>query len=222
MESLTSNHVESAHRLDVLPRAITALVLLSRRARNAGEPDDAHADGATLRSLARWGVARKEIEWLLNATYVAPAADPDFAGAYRCRSSFVVTPAGARFLEQILAAVNVRGTRPAGGDSPGELPSWDGRELVYVGALLKRFERPAPNQECLLDEFERHGWAKHIENPLPEAGDVSPADRLHDAVKRLNRSLLTPLLHFGGNGRGTGVCWRDLHFFPAHDRDTSH
>jgi hypothetical protein len=200
---------ESLRHLDLLPRAIGALVFLSRHACERGDADHV---GASLLSLAKWGVSREEMEWLVNASYVAPAAaDLTNAGAqagdYRS-SSFVVTPAGTRFLKQIFAAIDRRDEATRGGDSPSERPAWDGRELRYLGALLKRFDRPAPNQERLLDEFERQGWTRYIENPLNEAGDISPVDRLRDAVKRLNRSLVTPLLHFGGNGRGTGVCWR--------------
>jgi hypothetical protein len=85
---------------------------------------------------------------------------------------------GARFLEQIFAAIDLRERVSLGSDAPGDLPSWDGRGLRYLGALLKRFDRPAHNKERLLDEFERQGWAKYIDNPLAEAGDISPADRL--------------------------------------------
>jgi hypothetical protein len=91
-----------------------------------------------------------------------------------------------------------------------EIPRWDGHELRFLGVLVKRFKKTAPNQEALLDEFESRRWPRQVEDPLPHIEDVSPVDRLHDAIKRLNRSLDVPLLHFGGNGKGTGVYWRSV------------
>ncbi|MBI1900417.1 MAG: hypothetical protein HYS13_04785 [Planctomycetia bacterium] len=74
--------------------------------------------------------------------------------------------------------------------------------------MVKRFRRPAPNQERILARFEQLGWPERIDDPLPKAGEVVPTQRLHEAVKRLNGAQLRRLLHFWGDGTGRGVCWR--------------
>jgi hypothetical protein len=88
-------------------------------------------------------------------------------------------------------------------------PRWDAsaRELRWGSIVIKRFRRPAPNQERILATFEELGWPPRIDDPLPPAGEVAPARRLHEAVRRLNGAQLHRLVHFGGDGTGRGVCW---------------
>lgn len=95
-------------------------------------------------------------------------------------------------------------------DGPPAIPRWDPlkREFSYGGKLLKRFRRSAPNQERLLAAFEESGWPQRIDDPLPVDAEIVPAQRLHDTIKQLNRTLVEPLLHFHGDGTGRGVCWR--------------
>lgn len=88
-------------------------------------------------------------------------------------------------------------------------PCWNEtrRELSLAGLVVKRFRVPAQNQERILRVFEEEGWAEHIHDPLPENYDIDAPTRLHDAINRLNRCQINPLLRFRGDGRGTGVLW---------------
>lgn len=88
-------------------------------------------------------------------------------------------------------------------------PRWDAvrRELSLAGRIVKRFRVPARNQETILSVFEEEGWAEHIHDPLPVTQDIDAPTRLHDAINRLNRCQINPLLRFHGDGKGTGVFW---------------
>jgi hypothetical protein len=88
-------------------------------------------------------------------------------------------------------------------------PRWDAvrRELSVAGLIVKRFRVPARNQETILGVFEEEGWAEHIHDPLPATLDIDAPTRLHDAINRLNRCQINPLVRFHGDGKGTGVFW---------------
>jgi hypothetical protein len=88
-------------------------------------------------------------------------------------------------------------------------PRWDTtrRELSLAGRIVKRFRVPARNQETILSVFEEEGWAEHIHDPLPVTHEIDAPTRLHDAINRLNRCQINPLLRFHGDGKGTGVFW---------------
>ena len=93
--------------------------------------------------------------------------------------------------------------------TPALNPHWNAtrRELFLGGRIVKRFRVPARNQERILSVFEEEGWAEHIHDPLPVTYDIDAPTRLHDAINRLNRCQINPLLRFRGDGRGTGVLW---------------
>lgn len=88
-------------------------------------------------------------------------------------------------------------------------PHWNAarRELSWSGILVKRFRVPAKNQERILSVFEEDGWAEYIPDPLTVTYDIDAPTRLHDAINRLNRCQVNPLIRFHGDGRGTGVLW---------------
>jgi hypothetical protein len=88
-------------------------------------------------------------------------------------------------------------------------PRWNAnrRELSLEGLIVKRFRVPARNQETILSVFEEEGWAEHIHDPLPVTHDIDAPTRLHDAINRLNRCQINPLLRFHGDGKGTGIFW---------------
>jgi hypothetical protein len=93
--------------------------------------------------------------------------------------------------------------------APAQKPRWNAtrRELSLGGLIVKRFRVPARNQETILSVFEEEGWAEHIHDPLPKTHDIDAPTRLHDAINRLNRCQINPLLRFHGDGKGTGVFW---------------
>ncbi len=86
------------------------------------------------------------------------------------------------------------------------LPIWDAEhhELRFGRRLVKRFSRPAPNQELILAAFQELGWPARIDNPL--GGKHKRAhEHLRDSVKRLNRGQ--NILHFSADGTGEGIRW---------------
>jgi hypothetical protein len=92
------------------------------------------------------------------------------------------------------------------------LPWWDGEEweLWWNGFLLKSFERWAANQFCVLNAFEKLGWKRSIENPLPHKPNESRRkrqQRLHDTIKFLNRKHRVLRLRFHGDGSGQNIFW---------------
>jgi len=101
---------------------------------------------------------------------------------------------------------NLRGTA----EEKVALPRWDAarRELCLDGRLVKRFRRPAANQEIILAAFEEEGWPPAIDDPLPGAPGIDPRERLHEAVRRLNGSQKDAGIHFERDGSGCRVLWR--------------
>lgn len=93
-----------------------------------------------------------------------------------------------------------------------ERPCWDGerRELSFCGDLVKRFRRPAANQERILAAFEEEEWPAAIDDPLP-GSFVDAHERLHDSIRRLNRCQKVRRLRFERDGNGR-ILWRSVEF----------
>ena len=191
--------------------------------------------GMTGRDL-RWMVAEGLAEHEQEAPGYHDTARPPRRGngySFDDHPSLVLTPKGAALAEHVfgkparwpqatlsaLAAVAAETpalaterraafetNRPA---TPALNPHWNAtrRELFVAGRIVKRFRVPARNQERILSVFEENGWAEHIHDPLPVTYDIDAPTRLHDAINRLNRCQINPLLRFRGDGRGTGVLW---------------
>jgi hypothetical protein len=88
-------------------------------------------------------------------------------------------------------------------------PQWDAvyRELRVGKCVVKEYRVPSLNQESILLAFQEEGWPHRIDDPLPPQENIEPKCRLHDTIKRLNRSQKNPLIRFRGDGTGEGVCW---------------
>lgn len=97
------------------------------------------------------------------------------------------------------------------------VPTWDAprRVLSYDGQVVKRFTRPATNQERVLSAFEEEGWPPRILDPLAPHLDQAVKRRLGETIRSLNRGQAQPLLHFYGDGTGEGILWK-----PAFESDT--
>jgi hypothetical protein len=127
------------------------------------------------------------------------------------RSPQATLSAPAAVAGEIAALANARrATSQANTPAESALrPRWDAtrRELSLSGLIVKRFRVPARNQETILSVFEEERWAEHIHDPLPATHDIDAPTRLHDAINRLNRCQINPVLRFHGDGKGTGVFW---------------
>jgi hypothetical protein len=91
----------------------------------------------------------------------------------------------------------------------GPRPRWEPgpRRLWFGGQLVKWIRQPAKSQEAILAAFEEEGWPRRIDDPLPPVEGRDSLERLHEAVKGLNRSQVTRLLEFRRDGTGEGVEW---------------
>jgi len=90
-----------------------------------------------------------------------------------------------------------------------ETPHWDSdTHTLRVGAdVVKQFKQPARNQERILATFEEMRWPRHVDDPLPPAGEVPAKVRLRFTIWRLKRRHKKKRLTFSGDGTGEGIFW---------------
>src|SRR6266851_3434389 len=88
-------------------------------------------------------------------------------------------------------------------------PRWDvaKRTLYFRGVIVKRFKQPSENQEAILAELDAKGWPPRIDNPLYDNDKAKREERMHDGIKNLNLHQRNRMIHFGGDGYGTGIIW---------------
>jgi hypothetical protein len=127
-------------------------------------------------------------------------------------SCFILTPTGVAVAQGDGISLN------SGTDFFTEVPVWDAlsRELRFLGQTVKCFHQPAPDQELVLAAFQEQGWVTRIDDPLPPRHARNAKKRLWTTIKSLNRHQIHHLLHFGGDGTGTGVRWRGC--YPSDTR----
>jgi hypothetical protein len=82
-------------------------------------------------------------------------------------------------------------------------PSWDSasRRLYFGDTLCLEYNRPAPNQELVLNAFQEQDWIQRIDDPL------SPG-RLADTISDLQEKLRGKALIIERDGSGRGITWR--------------
>jgi hypothetical protein len=193
------------------------------------------ADGGLLRwkLAARWRTLRRAgctdagLEWLLAKKYAEHALEttlpfdrkrtfrPLTPPWFHRRSRFALTEAGAAFARQIChkttsSTDGPRSAAPKHPDSSSAKPHWDvaHRQLMVGNRVVKRFKRPARNQELILAAFQEEDWPERIDDPIPGIHGKSAWRRLHDAIKALNHNQTKPGVHFYGDGSGRGVRWQ--------------
>jgi hypothetical protein len=95
--------------------------------------------------------------------------------------------------------------------APHAAPQWNvrRRELSVDNHIIKCFRQPARNQELILAVFQEENWPTRIDNPLPADDGDDGAERLKDAVRRLNDQRM-PRLRSLRDGRGEGVLWEHI------------
>jgi hypothetical protein len=88
-------------------------------------------------------------------------------------------------------------------------PIWDKdkRELWFRDRLIKRFRRPAPDQEAILAAFEEQKWKNPIDDPLPGRAGCVRKRHLRATIDNMNRSLKGTTIRVGGDGTGQGLWW---------------
>jgi hypothetical protein len=90
------------------------------------------------------------------------------------------------------------------------VPVWDPElhELRVGRQVVKRFIRPAPSQELILNVFAEEGWPAAIDDPLPALHGIDLKRRLHHTIRNLNRAQHPHVIQFSINGQGKRIRWR--------------
>jgi hypothetical protein len=100
-------------------------------------------------------------------------------------------------------------TSPAGAatDLAAVKPRWDAdrRSLHFGDRELKRYRRPAPNQEQILAAFEEEGWPRRIDDPLEPGKLKDTLEDLNETIKK--ETIRQHFLRFEGDGTGRGILW---------------
>ncbi len=163
---------------------------------------DAGLSHSDLRLLVYDGYVKHQVEWTRRGAKQRTFRQPRSLRIEE-RSCFVLTSAGLELAHEVDGYHTPEASACA-------QPYWDHdlRELRIGSVVAKRFRQPAKNQETILSAFQREGWPPRIDNPLPGDDATAALERLHDAVKRLNRQH-RPALSFHSDGND-GVVWQSL------------
>lgn len=154
-------------------------------------------ENGVLRRLVDEGLARMGTE-PANGEEQRPTSRGLRQALHCDRACFVLTNSGVHVAR-----------RGCPGPASDGVPRWDGesRELRLDDWVVKRFRRPAPDQEAILAALEEQGWTRNLDDPLPPQDGQVAKQRFHDAIKRLNKGQKPWLIRFMGNGLGTGLRW---------------
>jgi hypothetical protein len=177
-------------------------------------------------TLLAAGVTESELRWLVSKGYAKHACEittaqsvarkfrPSHNLAFVETTRIILTAAGADYLATgsgrlPMAGLPVEADREVASSMTATTPFWDadGRSLRVGGWIVKRYRRPSPSQETILEAFQEEGWPHRIDDPLPPLPELDSKSRLHDTIKRLNRHHKHPLLCFRGDGTGEGIQW---------------
>jgi hypothetical protein len=91
------------------------------------------------------------------------------------------------------------------------LPSWIGRVLRFRGRVVRRYGRPAPDVELLLDVLQQHGFSPlWVDNPFPFELGANRKRHLHDTLQNFNRRLDYPCIALRGDGSGMRFRWEEI------------
>jgi hypothetical protein len=147
-----------------------------------------------------------------HITHLRPAPQPANSLLLTEASSFILTPAGERFADQLLSGILERklfALWQVLQEQPHVIPRFDrdDRVLCWGPFELKGFAQPAKNQELVLLTAEELGWPRWFDDPLPPRRRPRPAVRLHDTIKYLNRHQRPNLIKFRGDGSGQRIGW---------------
>jgi len=210
------------------PRLHAGLAVLLQAYDYAHELDrDVWDFAVEIGELLAAGLARADLRWLVCQDYIEQATELRVLrlGKRRFRrvgvltftdaTCFVLTDRGAIHTRMLAPALSSNETskslspRNELGNRGDKTPHWDAdrRELHFGCQLVKHYSRVAPNQETILAAFQEEGWPPRIDDPLTNHGEDDPRQRLHDAIRALNRCQKKRLIRFRGDGTGCGVVW---------------
>jgi hypothetical protein len=162
-----------------------------------------------LAELQETGAMPRDLRLLHAAGVVGACQQSDAAGDAVRPVAYFLDPDSARLLLAWSDQVIAQEFRLAPDEGSGSGPKWDGerREFSVGGLLVKRYRVRAESQTLILTAFEESGWPARVDDPLPGIGRKSQGERLHEAVRGLNRGHLRRLIRFFRDGLSEGVGW---------------
>jgi len=184
---------------------------------------DAWQFAVEIREMYSLGLTNSELRWLLCSGMVEHGEEillpEEDRRTFRTvnnlaltpHTCFVLTSHGHCMLTLAHRSEGLEKERPATLPGAAEKPVWNGqlRQLSWRGQVVKRFRVPALNQERILATFQEDSWPLRIDDPLPPPPEHDPKERLHEAIRALNRNQLNRCLRFRGDGTGRGVIWEN-------------
>jgi hypothetical protein len=205
--------------------AISFLLQAHREAEKRKLPD--WEFGVEIEALERIGVTVNDLRGLIADGYIEHRIEVTGGRSTRRvfrkapnsrfsrRSCFVLTAAG------ILRARRMKGKASRGSPASASMsafnaeagrplvPFWDEESQVlwYDNCVVKRFKRPAQNQQAILREFQRRKWKQRVPNPLPRVERMNRKVRLRDTLKRLNQGHELQAVRFHSTDCGHFVTW---------------
>jgi hypothetical protein len=170
-------------------------------------------DGSDLRLLCALGLADCRIEELTPNTQdrtfrpLTNLAMPDSA-------CLIVTPEGLRYpLDESAPKEPLVGNgslRPVSTAIGVQAPSWTHGKLWWGDRLVKSPRGHGFCQRQVLSAFEKAGWPRRIDNPLPSDGKVRTKERLRQTIRHLNEGHAIRVLEFCIDEEHRGICWEPV------------
>ncbi len=189
---------------------LTMLGIAEAEARKLGYPPWHLA--VEIQTLEAAGLHAVALRWLIHQDLLSHFRDldpaPEGAGlTFDPRSRFVFTEKGRVWCADMLAH-SPRHTLETGGRTI-LTPSWNKnlRELWFAGLLVKAFERGAPAQERMYQDFQEVAWNVRMDDPLPPRRGLRGSGKMRYLAERMTKSLDLPVLRFFADGTGTAICW---------------
>jgi hypothetical protein len=150
----SAKSLPSASRPKALPRLFA---LLHKQARAC---DEAHVPDARL--FVPWDEVSESERPEVEAALVNGLLRPEGKGR---RARLVPTDRLTVLLCELAVKSCAADEALLGAAEEGPRPSWKDRELRLGDVLVKRLDRPAPSQECVLQAFQDAGWPPRIACP---------------------------------------------------------
>jgi hypothetical protein len=188
-------------------RPVREFAIEIQRLRNAG------LDECELRRLLCQGRLEHLVETALPGQKERTFVKIESIG-FCSESCFALTEQGVEFATELVnggidANGNWSATARIAGSRNGRnrTPVWDAsnRKLTVGRRTVKAFRVPAKQQELVLNAFQKAAWPKRLDCPFP-IGHIDGTRRLRAVIDSLNRNQRQKLIHFFGDGYGTGIC----------------
>jgi hypothetical protein len=178
-----------------------------------------------LEVLKEVGLTHTHVRWLLAKAYLIQKVETTPAqarrrtfrevnnGSFNPRSCFVLTTRGLELAQFVLGHASKTDSasngKPREPDVPHrEVPDWNPKtgELRWKNRLVKKIACHAWTLRQLLQVFQKKHWGSPVKIKFEKNEcDAETRQRLHEAIKGLNKNQHLILFH--GDGTGLGATW---------------